>query len=144
MTAEPKRELMSESQFMKEILKAFKDDDNVKIFRRNCGGMKDKNGQYVKFGEAGQADLWGIIASYRCYFCNRLCQGVHFEIELKSEKGELTDKQVEWLQMVGEYNGIALVLRPIETDPVNLRSRIWRLLERKLCPTCYANSKLNP
>jgi len=142
MAKTPKVKLMSESAFMKEILKAFKDDDNVLLRRQNVGGMENKNGDYVKFGEVGQSDLWGIIKSHRCHFCNRLSQGIYLAIELKSEKGALSPAQELWLDMVNEYNGIYLVLRPIETDPIGLRGRIWRLIERKLCPTCFEKSKL--
>ena len=132
---------MSESQFQKEILKAFKDDPNIKIFRRNIGGTKKENGDYVRYGEAGQSDLYGWIVEHRCPFCNRLQEGTHFEIELKSADGKLTDKQKNWLEMVARNNGIAIVLRPIESDPVGLRERICRLLERQRCATCCAQSK---
>ena len=139
-----KKKLMSESQFQKEILKAFKDDDNIKIFRRNVGGMRDDNGQFVRFGEAGQSDLYGWIVQHWCPFCNRCCEGTHFEIELKSADGTLTPEQEKWLKMVAANNGIAIVLRPIEGDPVGLRDRICRLLERHLCPKCVEQRRMNP
>ena len=139
----PKKKLMSENQFQKEILKAFKDDPNIKIFRRNIGGMTKENGDYVRYGEAGQSDLWGWIVKHRCPFCNRLQEGTHFEIELKSENGKLTPKQINWINFVAANNGIAIVLYPIATDPVGLRERICRLLEKSLCPKCDEQSKLN-
>jgi len=137
-----KKKLMSESQFQKEILKAFKDDPNIKIFRRNIGGTKKENGSYVRYGQTGQSDLYGWIVEHRCPFCNRLQEGTHFEIELKSADGKLTDKQKEWLEMAARNNAIALLLRPIESDPMRLRERIVRLLERELCPTCCKQSKM--
>ena len=139
-----RQKLMSESVFQKEILKAFKDDPNIKMFRRNCGGMEKEDGKYVKFGEAGQSDLWGWIVTCYCPFCNRRCDGVHFEIELKSAKGILTTRQEKWIDFVMQNNGIAIVLRPIESDPVGLRKRICELLERHLCPKCVEQRKMTP
>ena len=133
---------MSESQFQKEILKAFKNDENVKIFRRNVGGMPGQSGGYVQFGEKGMSDLWGWVVACRCPNCNRLQEGFHFEIELKSADGKLTVEQKKWIDFVAKNNGIAIVLRPVETDPVGLRERICRLLNRQLCPKCYEKSKL--
>jgi len=135
---------MKESEFQRHILKSFRNDPNIKMFRRNCGGMEDKKGQFVRFGEAGQSDLWGMIKEYRCPFCNRPQCGVHFEIELKSAKGTLTARQEKWIDFVKANNGIVIVLRPIESDPVGLYSRICRLLERHLCPKCVEQSKMNP
>ena len=138
-----KKKLMSESEFQRHVLAAFKDDPNIKIFRRNVGGMKDDNGDYVRFGEAGQSDLWGWIVAYRCPSCNRLLEGIHFEIELKSGNGKLTEKQKNWLLFVAKNNGIAIELRPIETDPVGLYRRICQLLYRSACSVCCSKSKLN-
>jgi len=141
-----KPKLMSESDFQKAILNAFKDDDNIKMFRRNVGAARtvQSNGKkgFIRFAEAGQSDLWGWIVQYMCPFCNRKCEGTHFEIELKSADGKLTPAQEDWLVMVAESNGIALVLRPIESDPVGLRQRVCTLLERRLCPKCYEQSKM--
>ena len=139
-----KKQLMSESEFQRHVLAAFKDDPNITIHRRNVGGIKKEDDSYVRFGEAGQSDLWGIISEYRCPFCNRPQEGVHFEIELKSATGKLTAKQEQWINTVKAYNGIAIVLRPIESDPVGLRGRICELLYRHLCPKCVEKSKLNP
>jgi len=139
-----RKKLMSESVFQKHILKAFKDDPNIKVFRRNIGGMKDDKGQFVRFGETGQSDLYGWVVEHRCSFCNRLQEGTHFEIELKSASGKLTPAQEKWLKMVAANNGIAIVLRPIESDPVGLRDRICRLLERHLCPKCVEQRRVNP
>ena len=107
-----KKKLMGESEFQREILKAFKDDPNITFYRRNVGGMENKNGDYVCFGEAGQSDIWGIIAVYRCPFCNRPQEGVHVEIELKSATGTLTAKQKKWIETVKAYFRFACFLSP--------------------------------
>ena len=101
---------MSESVFQREILKAFKDDPNIKVFRRNVGGMEDKEGQFVRFGETGQSDLYGWVVEHRCSFCNRLQEGTHFEIELKSASGKLTPAQEKWLKMVAANNGMEFLI----------------------------------
>ena len=92
---------------------------------------------FIRFAEAGQSDLWGRIVQHWCPVCNRLQEGKHFEIELKSAKGKLTPEQEQWIGFVNANNGVAIVLRPIESDPVGLRQRICRLFERALCPRCF-------
>jgi len=106
--------------------------------------MKDDKGQFVRFGQAGQSDLWGWLVEHRCPFCNRAQYGVHFEIEVKSDKGKPTDAQLEWLAMVVKNNGIAFIVRPEPNDPIGLRERILKLLTGTKCPLCVERSKINP
>jgi len=127
---------MSESTFQRYILAAFDGDENVKMFRRNVGGFEGKKGQYIRFGQSGQSDLWGWITEHRCLFCDRVQFGTHFEIEVKSDKGKPTQMQLNWLQMVAENNGIAILVHPEPTDPVGLRNRILKLILGTKCPQC--------
>ena len=136
---------MKESAFQKCILDAFAHDRNVKMFRRNIGGMKDKNGQFIRFGQAGQSDLYGWIVEHRCPFCNRAQWGTHFEIEVKGfdkngKVGKLTEEQNEYLKMVAHTNGIAIVVYPEANDPIGLRDRVYNLLIGSKCPQCVERS----
>jgi hypothetical protein len=139
---------MKESEFQKWILDAFDGDRNVKMFRRNVGAIRperrDGKKGFIRFAEAGQSDLYGWIIEHHCPFCNRVQHGTHFEIEVKSEKGKLTEAQEKWIDFVLETNGIAFVIYPEKNDPIGLRDRILKKMFEMKCPQCVSKSKLNP
>ena len=143
--AKPKNEWapkpMSERELLREIMKAFEHDAIITLHRRNVGGMQNNKGQFVRFGEPGQSDLFGTIKAYRCHVCGMLCEGITLEIEVKSAKGKLTAKQVAWQEKVRQNNGVAITVRPTENDPVGLWQRVTRLVEREIHPKCYEQSK---
>ena len=128
--------------FQRHILLAFAHDREVKIFRRNVGAHKTEDGRFIRFAEKGQSDLYGWILEHRCPFCNRVQWGTHFEIEVKSEKGKATKAQLEWLAMVAQNNGIAILVYPEPNDPIGLRDRIYKMLTGQKCPKCCEQSKL--
>ena len=133
---------MSEKVFVKYIKDAFEYDDQLKLHRRNVGAGKARSGRFMRFGEPGQSDLFGIIAKWKCPFCQQQREGVSVEIEVKGigkdgKRGKPTAAQLKWLDTVEKNNGIALLLYPVETDPIGLNTRIWRLIDRKMCPTCF-------
>ena len=140
--ATKKKVKISESKFQKWVLDAFEHDRNVILFRRNVGAYKTEDGRFIRFSEKGQSDLWGIIKSFRCSQCNRLQEGVHAEIELKTGNNKLTIDQQEWLCTVADWNGIAICVYPAETDPIGLRDRIYKLITSSPCPQCYEKSLL--
>ena len=135
----------TEREFQRDILDAFEYDPNVFMWRRNVGAVRTErsNGKkgFIRFAEAGQSDIWGIIKEHRCPFCNRLRTGTHFEIEVKSDKGKLTPAQCEWIGMVKKSNGIAIVVYPDAYDPIGLQERIYEMLTNQKCPECIAKSK---
>ena len=133
---------ISESEFQRHILSVFDGDRNVKMFRRNVGATKTDGGRYVRFGQAGQSDLYGWIVEHRCPFCNKQQFGTHFEIEVKSDKGKPTAAQLAWLKMVAESNGIAVLIHPEPNDPIGLRERILEMLLEQKCPDCVSKSTL--
>ena len=137
---------MKESEFQKWILQAFNGDRNIKMFRRNVGAVRTEqsNGKkgFIRFAEAGQSDLWGWIDEHRCPFCNRRLFGTHFEIEVKNEKGKLTNAQRDWLEFVAEHCGIALEVHPEPNDPIGLRERILKMLIGQKCPVCVEKETL--
>jgi hypothetical protein len=127
---------VKETEFQRHILAAFDGDPNVKLYRRNVGGLKKDDGQYIRFGQAGQADLYGWITEYRCSRCGTTLYGVHAEIEVKSDTGKPTPRQEAWLEMVRATNGIAILVYPEPNDPIGLGIRIWKLLTEQPCPHC--------
>jgi len=136
---------ITEHQFQKWILEAFAGHRNILMFRRNVGATVIKQpagkNRFIRFSEAGQSDIWGIIKEYRCPACGKPQWGVHFEIELKSAKGKLSEPQEQWLKTVGEFNGNVLVLRPEGREPFGIRERIERLLYAFKCPECTERMK---
>jgi hypothetical protein len=132
---------ITEHQFQKWILESFDGHRNIMLFRRNTGAAKIGE-RFIRFSEAGQSDIWGIIKEYRCPRCNRLQWGVHFEIELKVGKNKLSAPQEQWIRKVAEFNGNALVLRPDGNEPVGIVNRLERLLYSFICPDCVAKGKM--
>jgi hypothetical protein len=136
-----KRFWMSEKVFLKYIKEAFEYDDNLQLHRRNVGATQTKGGRFVRFGEPGQSDLFGTIVEWTCPCCGRKREGVTVEIEVKSidkngKCGILSPAQKRWQESVRLSNGVAITVYPVETDPIRLRQRIWRLIGRELCPQC--------
>jgi hypothetical protein len=136
---------ITEHQFQKWILESFDGHRNIMLFRRNVGATAFETAlgkrRFIRFSEAGQSDIWGIIKEYRCPRCNRLQWGVHFEIELKVGKNKLSAPQEKWIKKVAEFNGNALVLRPDGNEPVGIVNRLERLLYSFICPDCVAKGK---
>jgi len=136
---------MSEKTFLKYIKDAFEFDDDLVLKRRNVGAHKTKTGRFIRFGEAGQADLFGTIKKWTCPCCQRVREGVTVEIEVKGidkngKRGVQSSAQKKWQAEVERNNGVYLLLFPVESDPIGLRARIWRLIDRKMC-RCYEEHK---
>jgi len=66
------------------------------LYRRNVGGFK-KGDHYVRFGSAGQSDLYGW----------EIATGRHWEIETK-RYGEVPSRaQLAWLRQSGKLGAVA-------------------------------------
>ena len=146
----PKKQVftMSEKGFLKYIKDAFEFDDDLQLHRRNVGATQTKGGRFVRFGEAGQSDLFGTLASWTCPCCGRRREGVTVEIEVKGidktgKRGVLSPAQKRWQETVRKNNGVAITVYPVEEDliPGRLRMRIWRLIARELCQQCYGKEQ---
>jgi len=141
MTAKKKVFTMSEKVFLKHIKDAFKYDDRIELHRRNVGATKIGR-RFVRFSEPGQADLFGTVSKWQCPYCGRTHEGKTVEMEAKGidkngNRGKQSPAQKKWQAEVERNNGIYLLLYPVETDPIGLRTRIWRLIDRKMCPECF-------
>ncbi|GHT17549.1 hypothetical protein FACS1894189_3630 [Planctomycetales bacterium] len=130
-----------ESEIVKEILAAFKGDDNVMLFRRNVGAfpVSSPSGKtrYFRAAETGQSDIWGIVKRVVCPNCGATTGiGTHVEIECKTEKGKATEAQKDWIAKVSEYGGIAFLIRPDkDKDLLNIRDRILKMIHEP-CSQC--------
>ena len=128
------------------VLGFFKFDENVRLYRRNVGdtGVVDDNTgkkRYIRFGEKGQADIWGVIRYVHCPECGAVAErGVHVEIECKRYRGRLRPEQKEFLKEMKKLGAVTLVARPepAPNDPNGFES-IGNKLERlpyRLCHEC--------
>jgi hypothetical protein len=134
---------MKEQELQKYILDIFKNDPDIKLWRRNVGAVVTDHKKFIRFGIAGMSDLEGIIKELKCPQCGMINYGVHIEMELKGDGGKLSAHQKNWLEDTARYNGIAIVIYPAPDDPIGLRERVCRLLTNTKCPECYRKSKIN-
>ena len=134
---------IKEKDLLKWLLDSFRDHPNILLKRRNVGAHKTEDGRFIRFGEKGQADIWGIVREHTCSKCKRLCQGTHLEIELKGSDGMPTELQIKWLNQVAEYNAIPILLFAEADDPINLQKRVEETIYSTKCPICYGLEKNN-
>lgn len=65
------------------------------------GGNEESGGQFITPMSPGWPDLTLAKAGYALMF-----------MELKREKGVVSDEQVEWLQLLNQTGAIAVIIRP--------------------------------
>ena len=99
----------------RDVVKPILDYCNkVGIFakRRNVAGVQRMHGHFVKFGEKGQSDIWGILPN-----------GKHFECECKLPGEVPTESQLEWLKSVPRSSLAFWVTSPEEFIEIVERNR---------------------
>lgn len=79
----------------------------IMLCRRNVGAM-EKGDRFIRFGKAGQADLWGVDNNAR-----------HWEIETKRPGNRPTPGQLEWLKTMSAIGCVAFW-----TDSANIAERV--------------------
>lgn len=140
---------LPEREIVKTVLNYFAHDSNVRVWRRNVGAAQTKNGNYVRFGVAGQSDIEGVIREIRCPYCGRLTgRGVHLEIECKRWGGWLSPAQKVYLGQIQLFGGVALVAipEPTPTDPTGITALKKRLsaIGKETCLECSETRNRNP
>ena len=96
-----------ETQLVKSIL-AYLGMIGCRGFRRNVGGAKfGKDGTYVRFGTAGQADIWFVGPG-----------GIHGEIEAKQpglgKRSSPSRAQQDWLDEMARTGAIVISATSLE------------------------------
>jgi hypothetical protein len=76
---------------------------NLGRFWEQPTGAAYRNGQLIKYGLVGCADITGITNL-----------GIRVEIEVKTGKAKQSDQQVKFERMIKNLNGIYLVARSVE------------------------------
>ena len=106
----------SETKLQQEIRLALGTIPSLRLFRNQVGQLPDpRTGRYVQFGLAkGSSDLVGFktIKITPEMIGQEVAQFV--SIEIKTERGKLTEVQQNWLQKVHDSGGIVGVARSIQ------------------------------
>ena len=93
---------MSEREIQQAIRLAVQGPDLV-LWRNNVGHGVLSDGRHIDYGLAvGSADLIGV------------CAGRFFALEVKSERGRVSDDQQRWCALVRSKGGFAAVVRSVE------------------------------
>jgi hypothetical protein len=106
---------VKENEIQARIIAAIGSRPDVRIWRANTGAAQMANGQFVRFGIPGQADLSGITAD-----------GRRLEIEVKSATGRLRPDQIAFGTMIRKFGGIYIVARSVEEAIRRLNAAILR------------------
>ena len=86
-----------------KILKALREHPAVAIVDRRQSGLFKSEERTIRVGKVGVLDISGM-----------LCGGTYFEIEVKSATGKLTPEQVQRIDRVKYYGGLAGMARSVE------------------------------
>ena len=85
----------------------------VRLFRNNCGALKDADGRLIRFGVAnpGGSDLigWRSVTVTPEMVGRKVA--VFLAIEVKGERGRATDAQVNFINRVKADGGLAGIAR---------------------------------
>jgi hypothetical protein len=90
-----------ESELVKGILNALEIKPDCYFWRNNTGAFFVGK-RMIRFGLKGSADILGILRG------GRLCA-----IEVKTEKGKLSDDQIRFGLLISDYGGLYLVARTV-------------------------------
>ena len=111
----------SETKIQQEIRLALGQRSDLRLFRNETGILPDpRTGQWVQFGLAkGSSDLIGFktIKITPEMIGQEIAQFV--SLEIKTERGKLSDIQQNWLQKVKSSGGIVGVARTVK-DALNI------------------------
>lgn len=92
----------SEAQIQSEILLEFGTGHGLVLWRQNTGAAKI-NGQLVRFGTPGQADLSGVLDGGRALF-----------VEIKSTTGRQSPQQRKFQAAVERRGALYILARSVQ------------------------------
>lgn len=106
---------MKESSIQRAIIAALNSRDDVRVFRNNVGFTYTQDGRPLHFGLlVGSGDLIG-------WKRHRVTQAdvgrdlaVFLSVEVKTERGRVSDAQENWKNQVMKNGGIAVIARSVE------------------------------
>lgn len=109
-----KRESLIQQEIMLEVSKS---PWNL-IVRRNVGLFKTLNGNPIRIGQVGEADVQGILGNQKCPSCGAKIHPKPFAIEVKDETNTQSDEQIRWMDNVWKRRGALFVLARSVPDAV--------------------------
>lgn len=115
---------MNETTILQRIRLAVSRVPGVKLFRNNCGGLKDERGRFVQFGlHPGSGDLigWQTIEITPEHVGQRLA--IFTSIEVKTDTGKVKPEQENWQRVVLDAGGRAFVARSEDSAVDHLAGR---------------------
>jgi len=92
---------VSEHQVQSQILDYLR-YNHFFFWRNNSGGLVDKRGILVRFGQVGSPDIMALK------------NGKFYAIEVKSATGKLSERQKMWLDEAKEYGAIVIVAHSLD------------------------------
>ena len=96
----------NESAILAAILLDLGGREGIRLFRNNCGRLRDRRGIYLTYGLCvGSSDIIGIRTAHGV--------GQFVALEVK-DRGSLTEEQKSFLAMVLSMGGIAACVRSVE------------------------------
>ena len=136
---------LPEREVVRAVQNFFALSRNVTVWRRNTGAVTAdycNRTRFVRFGEPGMSDVWGIIRRMTCPKCGRVTRtGVHLEIECKRYGGRLTAEQKRYLEKIRQMGGVAMVAVPCPTDsdPTGFQAlrELLATADREVCTSCF-------
>jgi len=93
--------MRSEQAFMKLLMIALCRALPVRCWRQNAGRWRTEKGHWIEGAPKGAADLSGII----------LGSGKRLEIEVKAQKGRISDEQKHWAEKIAEFGGVYVLVQ---------------------------------
>lgn len=97
----PRQNDRPEAAALMEVLRALRNHPSVAwAHRQNSGAFKTQEGQFVRFGWVGCADVIGQLQDGRFMAC-----------EVKSPTGRLRPEQAAFLEQVRAAGGVAFIAR---------------------------------
>lgn len=114
---------MTEASLMRRIMLALT-SAGARVFRNNCGVMKDGD-RYIRYGVAnpGGSDLigWNSVTVTSGDVGRRVA--IFLAVEVKTERGRLTEEQRNFLAAVRDAGGLAIEARDVERTIKYLRQQ---------------------
>lgn len=108
---------MTEANVQAQILIDIGKYPNIRLFRNNVGMLQDATGRPVKYGvcNPGGSDLLGWTTKTITPEMVGQQVAVFTAIEVKNDKGRVTEAQLNFISRVKQAGGIATIARDSET-----------------------------
>ena len=106
---------MTESTIQRAIIAALNSRDDVRVFRNNVGFTTTPDGRPLHFGLLpGSGDLIGWKRHRVTAEDVGRDLAIFLSVEVKNERGRVSEAQRNWKNQVNKNGGIAVIARSVE------------------------------